>query len=654
MKINYKNDYISIKEFNSVEIPDFTVLTGSNGSGKTHLLEAIKKGEIEVEGIDRTEIVYYNQNDFAIFTGDVKNIDDRHELEREWKSSTQSILLRIDRIKDKVSSVSHQKKSHPDSVILYTIEKPGYNFDNWLNLADDYANLKEFGEKNAKDRFSEKFYNFISHYLMEGDINDIEPDLLKEKFKKMEAEFENDLCTEDEAFYQFLKIAVPHKSFSEITPSDFESPHFFLSQLAQEEKEYQILKYQNILDKARHVDLKENIEYLDSEAFISFYGHSPIEHINKVLEEYECNNYSIDYNSPTSQLGLDRESMKMDIFLRHKDYITDFDQVSSGEKMLIALSLLIYKCQRNKIIPRVLLLDEIDSSLHPSMIQRLLDVIQNIFIKKKGLKIILATHSPTTVALSPEESIFVVNKEGVEKITKQSKVAAMDILTEGFVTLNEETELGIEYGISHTDLPVLFTEGITDKIIIETAWKKLYNKKMPFYIQECFDAKFLANLYSRGNDAQDGIFANYKDKKFIALFDFDTEGYNAWNGLNKHLGETFEDNPFKCLTRCNNTKNAYAMLLPVPSNIDLHAQIMKDEVKTFENESCLSIELLFYGISSVDEFFTEEKKSGGGKSIIINKSNKRKFANQVKKLNKEDFNMFIPIFDKVKEIIMMN
>ena len=123
--------------------------------------------------------------------------------------------------------------------------------------------------------------------------------------------------------------------------------------------------------------------------------------------------------------------------------------------------------------PDVLLLDEVDASLHPSMMRNMLGVIQNIFLKN-DIKVILVSHSPSTIALSPEESIFIMNKSGENRIEKRSKKEALSILTEGFATLNDiEPTLSIDYNLSKTDLPVLFTEGITDKIIIEEAWKKL-------------------------------------------------------------------------------------------------------------------------------------------------------------------------------------
>ena len=41
MKIKIKKKYKSIDPFNELELPNYSILTGVNGSGKTHLLEAI-------------------------------------------------------------------------------------------------------------------------------------------------------------------------------------------------------------------------------------------------------------------------------------------------------------------------------------------------------------------------------------------------------------------------------------------------------------------------------------------------------------------------------------------------------------------------------------------------------------------------------------
>ena len=56
MKLKYALDYKSIQPFDDIELPNFTVLTGVNGSGKTQLLEAISAHRISVDDLDKPRI----------------------------------------------------------------------------------------------------------------------------------------------------------------------------------------------------------------------------------------------------------------------------------------------------------------------------------------------------------------------------------------------------------------------------------------------------------------------------------------------------------------------------------------------------------------------------------------------------------------------
>jgi hypothetical protein len=103
----------------------------------------------------------------------------------------------------------------------------------------------------------------------------------------------------------------------------------------------------------------------------------------------------------------------------------------------------------------------LDASLHPSMIKNMLAVIGDIFLVR-GVKVILVTHSPTTIALAPEEAIFVMKKEGPKRIEKSSKKDALSILTEGFATLDEGLMFFDE--VAKHPLSIL-TEGYNAKLI---------------------------------------------------------------------------------------------------------------------------------------------------------------------------------------------
>ena len=81
----------------------------------------------------------------------------------------------------------------------------------------------------------------------------------------------------------------------------------------------------------------------------------------------------------------------------------------------MALVSCVYKASFDKHFPQVLLLDEVDASLHPSMMQNMLNVIEKVFLEN-GVKVILVTHSPTTIALAPEESVYVMNRSCKNRI----------------------------------------------------------------------------------------------------------------------------------------------------------------------------------------------------------------------------------------------
>jgi energy-coupling factor transporter ATP-binding protein EcfA2 len=66
LRLVYQSTYLSIEQFNPIEVPNFVVLTGVNGSGKSHLLEAIEKRQVAVEGVSIPHIVLFNYETFRL------------------------------------------------------------------------------------------------------------------------------------------------------------------------------------------------------------------------------------------------------------------------------------------------------------------------------------------------------------------------------------------------------------------------------------------------------------------------------------------------------------------------------------------------------------------------------------------------------------
>ncbi len=66
MKIKFDQKYKSIGTFDVADTPDFSVFVGTNGSGKTHLLKAIKDGFVKADDIPKERISYFNFQTFLI------------------------------------------------------------------------------------------------------------------------------------------------------------------------------------------------------------------------------------------------------------------------------------------------------------------------------------------------------------------------------------------------------------------------------------------------------------------------------------------------------------------------------------------------------------------------------------------------------------
>ena len=64
MRIDLQKPYKSIATLTTGALPDFAVLIGRNGAGKTQLLEALKEGHTKVSGIRLDDIELYDMNSF--------------------------------------------------------------------------------------------------------------------------------------------------------------------------------------------------------------------------------------------------------------------------------------------------------------------------------------------------------------------------------------------------------------------------------------------------------------------------------------------------------------------------------------------------------------------------------------------------------------
>lgn len=531
MELSFVRSFNSITELNTIEINDFSVLTGINGSGKTHLLQAIENGAIMIKDVELQEIVYYNYSDFNLYyNNDQTKTGERYQSSVEYlkKQFDEKVSLFQDKFRRERYRILGDFKLFPNESghLFYSLFELGYNIKSsvWTNeeineckkitenldfrenprkyyeaLSDSakvifdffgtipenfeihlqelipllpryYANqyivdsdydtslldcndtdlenykkiittnptlIGEIWTPELADNFSQSFIDFIfiyrrfiNNYPDYCDIGLLE---FRTEILKLYDELEEKLTSHmDETTIRLIKAVNGGKSLFKDPKS--ESGFLDLNQITEEEKNYQIAKNRNEFNEFKSKQKEVNVHFYNDKEFLKRYGKSPVDLLNEALLLYDCNGYVFNKIESSDGYGLDPQNLNIELALynKNKKFETNLGSLSSGEKTLLALTFFIYKLRlRNKVVARILLLDEIDSALHPSMSKRIMNVLYQLLHKEMGIKIIMSTHSPATVAFAPEESLLVMKDVGEDRIYHCNRDAALKALTVG-------------------------------------------------------------------------------------------------------------------------------------------------------------------------------------------------------------------------------
>lgn len=291
------------------------------------------------------------------------------------------------------------------------------------------------------------------------------------------------------------------------------------------------------------------------------------------------------------------------------------------------------------------LMDEPDSFLHPEWQFQCLDLVKEVSKEAANTNhILISSHSAITLIQHDSERVRYFDvKEGRAVSYLLPKRIAVQKLSSDIIKYSEQEQLlSIINAIQIKSMPVLFTEGSTDPVILKEAWYKLYEEEMPFIPFYAFSCTYMDQLIKddRIHNEMDGL-------PVFALFDFD-KAFNSWNGLR---GDVIESDPYKGLVKKWEVAESYAIMIPIPDNQDIRRQSIKCEnpIQTFKDDSHCEIEHLLYGYPATDEFFHKTAVAGGEIISFKSDGSKTSFATQVvPTLNKECFESFRPLFEFIK------
>jgi len=347
--------YKSISSLEWRDIPDFVVVTGKNGSGKTQLLELIN---------------YHASN----------SIQQKNKIQRNPSTPFFGVELEIDNfdISDKEIVYLPATWNMGD---LGGINSSNFNDAiNHLHQHITGANRNEIYKELAT--------------IIEGKINKPSQDVIV-------SDIQNNLPVD---YYDYVNKIQLHEGLNEALYG------------------YHCKYWEQIDDGFSHDEIESSI------------GLAPWDVINDLLKSA---NFPYVIKKPKGFRG--------NYFLHLASEIDQsielkFSDLSSGEKILVSLGIWMFNASTNKRLPKLLMLDEPDAHLHPSAIKGFLEVIEKTLVKKHGVKVIITTHSPTTVSLSPEYSLFEMSKTQPQIQQLRSKEYGINLLTDGLVIVKSNTK----------------------------------------------------------------------------------------------------------------------------------------------------------------------------------------------------------------------
>ena len=183
---------------------------------------------------------------------------------------------------------------------------------------------------------------------------------------------------------------------------------------------YYYRREQNQFHHFKNREHGRNLPYWTADEFAARFGPPPWEVFNDFLRTVLNGRYRID--APTEATAAIYQGQ----LVRDDGLPVNPAWLSSGEKVLMWLCLSMYAVHEGKVsnAPRLLLLDEPDATLHPQMVSKLFETLR-IIRARLGARIILTTHSPTTIALFDDSPILRVSEQSVVLVDKDAAIGEL-------------------------------------------------------------------------------------------------------------------------------------------------------------------------------------------------------------------------------------
>jgi energy-coupling factor transporter ATP-binding protein EcfA2 len=460
MKIKFTGNYKSITPFESDCLRNFSIITGRNGSGKTHLLKAIdtqfnssdsKKNEFKIEFTTPLKRVQYEglkRENFIIVdnTGTKMQIQNYVSLIQGLQPNIKKLLnfiyqydLKIEDFSD--ANLRKLNENHTDLLVLlnFVLQEHG--------MRGHLANDSKYILPKVQQILNNTYANLIKILFIVKEVKAL-------KFEEIKPT-------------EFFSIPLDEEFF--------DRKDLFYSQLETIFYAYSKKRFLNdfLFYRKSKAAIKNNA-IPDEEFKVRF--PPPWCLINSILES---NSIPLRFTEVDLESFLD-EGFQLEVTLKKEgiDTALAISDLSSGEQIILGLALKLFTSEyynQTLLLPDLVLLDEPDAFLHPEMSKLLIDVLYKSFTQDLGIKVLITTHSPSTIALAPDDCIYQMNNLPGCSLKSISKDEALNILTGSLPTLS----------IDYKNHKQVFVESPTDvyyyqKIFDKLSTENTFNHKLYF------------------------------------------------------------------------------------------------------------------------------------------------------------------------------
>lgn len=364
--------------------------------------------------------------------------------------------------------------------------------------------------------------------------------------------------------------------------------------------------------------------------------------LNNILENNDDGNINF-----LSNLKKEEDSYIEILAKNNQKTKVEIAQLGSGPLNILNILAVLSYGDYEKYNLTALLLDEPDSHLHFNLQKNLFKHLE----KESGDKnkqIFIVTHNSNLIAQFEQVIYLEHDKEKISPINIDDYLTShvQNIDKGQFKAMTElrnaKKDLEIAQNIitQESKVTILF-EGATDRDIFKTAYKKLYEKDLPYEINDKISSASQITTALTIHDCNLGF--------LIGIYDNDYTGKSQFNSLPKSFVKCNSDD------RIKKNNNKFGMLLNIPDfrkEIDFYKEHLSVEYLFNDNDLQTILGEDFFQESGTT--FKQIRKEKDKQVYTIKDALKNKIRDEVIKLDKDSFEAFKVIFEKIETLTRDN